>query len=402
MQVLSSDGLPPQIATSSSCLVKWEDYDLRIAQLPTLNIKKKVENFVLHGTELSCICETEAGQWKNRKIFIENVLEDTVKQCPKDETLVLISLGSDSLLTEYILGKTLIENGFSLISFFLVDPGYHNLQTQKILKDFRKNIESIFLSKHNQHFSNDRIRFLSRSQNIAKYFPSGANVVVIESLPPYAELIKDMHKFQVAVKSPQDLIMGSHLVQSNQANTVAFVPTQHVDQMKASGAILTHSLPLSILKFHQSHFCLDWGCKIRPDGTYSLSFSGEEYYLKSYGISPDREMELLTGDKLKAEQWIPRIKKTIEAELTQQIESIKRQNNQQQLSQENLTVLLEKVKQVVTRYMPVTCFFSTDYVLDYDAAMLLLSIHAGHHYRKAFSLTADADTSYKITVKEIK
>ena len=351
------------VSTSSACLVKWEDFDLRVCKLSASIIKGFVENLALHGTQLSCTIETEAGQWKNRKIFIENILADIIKQCPKDEPLVLMSLGSDRLLLEYILGKTLIENGFSQISFFLVDPAYvfsssDNLNAiQQVLKDFRTNIESVFLSKNNEHFAKERIRFLSRSPNIAKHFPSGANGVVIESLPPYAEMIKDMQKSQVAVKSPQDLIMGSHIVQSNHANTIAFVPKQYVDKMKASGAKLTDSLPLAIFKCEQSNFYLDWGCKIRPDGTYSLSFSGEEYYLKSYGISPNRLLQLATGEEIQAGQWIPTIRKSIETTLSKHIESIKSKESQEQLSQENLTMLLEKVKEVVTLYMPVSCFF---------------------------------------------
>ncbi len=393
-------------ATSSACLVKWKDYDLRVAKLNASIINGTVKNTVLHGTQLSCTCETEAGQWKNRKIFIQNILADIVGQCPKDENLVLISLGSDRLLTEYILGKTLIENGFCKISFFLVDPTYvssspDNLNSMRqVLNDFRTNIESVFLRKNKEHLSKDKIRFLSRCQNITKYFTAGAHVVVIESLPPYAELIKDMQKSQVPVKSPQDLIMGSHLVQSNQANTIAFVPKQYIKTMQESGANLTDSLPLAIFKCEQSNFYLDWGCKIMPNGNYSLSFTGEESYLKSYGISQDR-IQLVTGENIEAKEWIPGIRNRIETKLSMEIESLKRQNSQELLSQKDLTMLLEKVKEVAILHLPVSCFFSADYVLDREVAMLFLSTNAGHHYRKTFSLMADADTGYKISVKEI-
>ena len=50
----------------------------------------------------------------------------------------------------------------------------------------------------------------------------------------------------------------------------------------------------------------------------------------------------------------------------------------------------------------VSCFFSADYVLDYAEALTFISSHAGHHYRKVFSLKADVETGYKITVDEIK
>lgn len=208
---------PQQVPTSSAGLVRWEDFDLRVAKLSASIINRTVENQVLNGTQLSCTIDTEAGQWKNRKIYIESILADTIERCPKDEPLVLFSQGSAHLLIEYILGKTLIENDFSQISFILVDPTYppEDLQeTNQVLKDFFESIESVFFNINKAPFDKGRIRFLSRSQNIAKYFPSGANVIVIESLPPYAELIKDMQKSQVPMKSPQDLVVGGRIVPS--------------------------------------------------------------------------------------------------------------------------------------------------------------------------------------------
>lgn len=173
--------------------------------------------------------------------------------------------------------------------------------------------------------------------------------------------------------------------------------------MKASGARLTDSLPLAIFKCAQSNFYLDWGCKIKSDGTYSLSFSGDEYYLKSLRISPDNPIKLATGEDIQAGQWIPTIKRSIETTLSEQIENIKGNDSQKLLSQENMTMLLEEVKKIVTLYMPgISCFFSADYVLDFDAVMSFLSKHAGHHYRKTFSLMADAVLGYKISINEIK
>lgn len=398
-----------ELPSSGTGYVKWKDFNLKVVKSSGTIVEGTLESQLLQGTQLSCTIDTEAGQWKNRKIFIESILADVIKQCPKDENLVLISAGSDRLLMEYILGKTLIENGFSQISFFLVDPVYafssaENLKAIKqVLKDFQENIGSIFFKTNNEHFaSNERIRFLSRMQNMKKYFPPGANVLVIESLPPYGENIKDMQKSQVPVKDPKDLITGSRLVPPSHANTVGFIPKQYVEQLKKAGAKLTETLPLSMFKHKgQANFYFDWGCKIKPDGTYSLSFSGHEYYLKSLGVEIKR-IALPTGEEVDAEQWIPTIEKKIESMLSEQIDSIKGDSPGKQLSQEDVKVLLEKVKEVMTLFMPsIGCFFSADYALDFDEGMAYLSTNAGHHYRKSFSLMADAYSDYNISVKEI-
>jgi hypothetical protein len=390
--------------------LKWSQFDLRESQSQGSIIKGTVENTLLKGTDLSCTTNSEAGQWKNRKIFMEKVSANIIAECPKDEPLVLISLGADRLLIEYILGKILIENGFREISFFLVDPSYvfSEGENQKaindVLKDFRTGIESIYLNTHKEHFAKERIRYLSRSQNIAKYFPPNSNVAVIESLPPYAELIKDMQKYKVPEKKPEDLLVGGRIVPLSHANAVAFIPNQYAEQLNRSGAKLKDSLPLALFKSAQSktYFCIDWGCKIQADGTYRLSFSGEEHYFESLGVPKDQRVELATGEIVTVDQWIPIIKKSIEHMLFKQIEDITGGTVQKQLSQKNITVLLEKVKQIAMRYMPgLNCFFLADYVLDRAEAMTFVSSHASLNYRKVFKLIADVDTSYKVTVDDL-
>jgi hypothetical protein len=391
--------------------LKWDEFDLLTVKLKASGVSGIVENQLLRGTHLSCTITSEVGQWKNRKIFTQTILTDIIAKCPKDEPLAFISLGADRLLIEYILGKSLIENGFRQISFFLIDPIYvfsesENIkEIQEVLKDFRKHIESVYFSNNKEHFAPERIRYLPRSQNIDKYFPKDVNpnVVVIESLPPYSEIIKDMQKYHVEEKNTQDLLSGGYIVQSSHANAVAFLPKQYAEQLRISGAKLKDSLPLAIFKSAQSYFYIDWGCKIRSDGTYYLSFSCEEQYLKSLNISKDRQIKLATGEVVQAGQWIPTVKKSIEKALTEKIESIKGGNSQKQLSQENLTALLEKVKEIAAFYMPgISYFFSADYILDRDAAMTFIASHASHHYRKIFSLTADVNMGYRISIDEIK
>ncbi|MGH2612525.1 MAG: hypothetical protein ACRDFB_05690 [Rhabdochlamydiaceae bacterium] len=397
---------------STSPLVRWEKFAFEKVSLSGAAINHNVENQQLKGTCLSCTIQMEVGRWENRKIFIERVLEDIVAKCPKEERLVLISLGAAYLLIEYILGKVLIENGFN-VSFLLVDPIYvffeqeHRGRIQSVLKDFREKIEAVYHTKYKQTLPKDNIHYLSRAQHIDKYFPQGANVVVIESFLPYAEVIKEIDEWQAPKKNPEYLMAGGvgHIVPAAHANGVALVPASYVRRIKTFGGTLRYFLPLLILRQTSSNapFYIDWGCKIRPDGTYYLSFSGEEFYLESLDISPDRKIVLETEETVQASELIPKLQESIKTMLDKQIATIKGDNSQKKLSQEEITTLLKKVEEVATLYMPgIKCFFSADYVLDRDEAMAFISSHAGHHYRKTFSLMADKKERYRITVDEIK
>lgn len=169
-------GIDPIDNNSSDFSLKWiDELDLKVVQSKSTSTQEIVKNVQLNYTHLlSTVC-TEAGQWRNRKVFIKKILNDLLTKCPKDEPLVLISLGSHHLLMEYILGKALIENGFQDITFMLIDPDYifSDKEQLKIIKhvltDFRENIESIYFKKFNRPFEKDRIRYLSRAQNISKY-----------------------------------------------------------------------------------------------------------------------------------------------------------------------------------------------------------------------------------------
>src|SRR5215203_59309 len=114
---------------------------------------------------------------------------------------------------EYILGSALIENGFSQILFFLVEPAFvfskeaNKKELLKVREDFCAKIKNIYFKKFNFPFPQDNVRFLSRAQNISKYFPNNANCALIESLPPHGEAMKDFKKYKIDIKS-QDLLAG--------------------------------------------------------------------------------------------------------------------------------------------------------------------------------------------------
>lgn len=393
-------------------VVRWSDFDFQKLQLNNALLDGVVYYQSLRGTSLSCIIEQEVARWENRKLFIEHVVKDIITNCPKNEPLVFISLGSDRLLTEYIMGKLLIENGFTQISFLLVDPAYafsdlNTLGELKIsLEDFRKNIEDVYQKSTKGAFPKEQIRYLSRSQNISKYFPPNANVVVVESLPPYSAILAENQKYKAPEKSPQDLLAGSYLVPPGHANTIALIPEDVVENISKAGAKLKSFLPSPLFKNDSSYSYIDWGCKIRSNGTYSLSFSGEDYYLKhlcrSLNIPPTKPIKLSSGETVQVGEWILALRAAIEKMLSQDIKSIKNDDPQKQLSQANITALLEKVQKVATLYLPrIHCFFSADYVVDREEAMNFIAAHAGHHYRKIFTLTADAETVYKISTSHL-
>lgn len=389
----------------SNSPIHWSEFDFEIGQSQANSIQKTVDNKRLKNTNLSCTIDSAAGKWENRKKFIDKVARDVIKNCPKNEPLLFISLGADRLLSEYILGKTFIEEGFQDISFFLVDPVYafsepSNLkEIQKALADFREKIESLYSSIHKEKLSKERIRYLSRSQNIEKYFPAEAkaNIVVLESLPPYAEIIKDIQQRKAPEKKPADLIVGGFMVDSKYANSIAFVPKQYVAMMNQAGARLKESLPIAILQNNQNQFYyLDWGCKLQTNGSYRLSFTGEEHYINSIGLSKEQKVKLSNGEFTTGQEWIPMLKKSIEKTITEEIKDDKK------LSQEQLTAVLEKVKKVAVDCMPMLeCYFLADYFTDQSELMTLLAAQEKPHYRRIFSLVADVDKVYRINIEEI-
>lgn len=391
----------------SSSDVKWSELELQDEAFP--GEYGMVEKKILKGTDISFEISIEGGQWDHRKIFIEHIAADIIAHCPKDEPLVLISLGADRLLTEYVLGKTLIENGFDQISFYLVDPAYRFSEEEilqelkKIRDDFREEMGAVYLKTHKNPLPAEGIRFLTRSPIISKYFPEHANVVVIESLPPYHKTIKDMQQRHIEERKPEDLRAGGVIVPSSEANAVTFIPNLGTN---LAGWKFKSIIPFCFVPYGSSYYALDWGCKIQSDGTYRLSFSGEKQYLESLakesGKPLDFTLEFPTGEAVPFHQWITTASKRVHKALSEQIATMKGDDAQKVLSQAELTMLLEKVNQVFMTYVPcVESYYSADYPLDREAAISYLATHAGHHYRKAFFLGADFKRGYQVRAQQI-
>lgn len=394
--------------SSPNPLINWKQFNFVEGFSEASIMKGSVRSCLLKHTHFSFVVE-ESKELNNRQIFIEKIFEDVTSNCPKDEPLVVISIGSDRLLTEYILGKLLIENGFGHISFLLVDPIYlfsdkeALIALKDVLKDFRDKIEEAYVKTHKEKMSKENIKFLSRSQNILKYFPNNANVVVIESFPPYAKDLTTIRKHKLTEKNPEDLLATSYLLPQSQANAVTFIPGPHVQLLKSHGVKLKEAIPIMILKSGESAYYCDWGCKIQIDGTYHLSFSGEQEYLESVGFNREQKVQLTSGEVIFVKDLIPTIKQSIEKMLFEQIATIKGNDSKKELTQENITFLLTEAAKIIKNYMPdVDCFYSADYSIDLNNALNYISSHASHHYRKRFILTDDMAAPYKIEVTDIK
>ena len=250
--------------------INWNQFDFRNGIMDGTSIGGKIAVKFLKGTNFSFPTCTQAGSLENRKTFIEQIFNDICINCPKDEPLILVSLGSDRLLIEYILGYSLIENGFANLSFFLVEPAYlfsgedNKKELEKVRKNFCSKISAAYSNKNNRPFPEESVRFLSRAQNLSKYFSENANVALIESLPPYGEAMKDFRKYKVEIKT-KDLLAGGMIVPSTHANAIAFIPKTYANKYSESG-VTFRALPHSVFQLGQEHFSIDWGCKIESNG----------------------------------------------------------------------------------------------------------------------------------------
>lgn len=400
------------ITDKAAPIVKWSDFRLSndFHQLPG---NKTHLTKSLQGTNLACGINSDVARWENRVEFIEKIVSDIITHCPKDEELFVVSIGSNQLLQEYIIGKTLIEKGYKKLMFLMVDPRYlgagQNKNDHPYLTDFQNEIDLVYKNVNREPIGKENIRFLTRAQNIQKYFTDNANVIIIESLPPYSEVIKDMNRLKIDPKKEEDLLSGSRIVPLAQANTVSFVYKDILEIWKAKGTETDCYLPTSIFKldaaspfkdsFASSHYIVDWGCKIYRDGSCSVSFTGAKRYFASIR---DRDNQLLSKEKVEGiTQVVLNLLKNIRTIISERVKEIKKDNPNELLSQQNVSDLLQIISKLSEIVLPVKCFYTADYVVDRTEALKYLSMKAGHHYRKRFQLLAHPETDYEIVEKQI-
>jgi hypothetical protein len=365
---------------------------------PKIFIENQVERLGFEEMPLSCATNKPAGQWDNRRDFIEQVVMDLVvySNCPKDKPMALISTGSGLLLIEYLIGKTLIENGFLNLSFFLIDPLYDRLENEK-KQQLTEDFQTLLNKVKDKDFPENRIHYLSRVQNFPKDFPSETNVVWIESLPPCSKIISDIKGYRMEEKTRDELLVGSAICSSSdQANAIAFIPQNYFkDEDVKFESKLKNLNSIPFIPFETSsekYYYIDWGCKIFSDWTYSLIFSGEQDWCQNYNL--DDDLFILPSEDEITNGWVPETKKAIEEELDKQIEEMKLKDSQTEFNQENRKILLEKIKKVAKDYIKgVQCFFLSDYAVDRKDLVSVLSSQKNREYSKVWTL--DADPGYK-------
>ncbi len=358
-------------ATSSAAIDtanKWLKNLSLVERNVNSTFKSEISSVHIKNTDFSCSTDSAAGNLHARLAFIQKVFAETVAKCPKDRPLALISLGSRFLLMEYILGAMLIKSGFDKISFFAVDPVYRDTKAQSILKEFRLAIGDIYKNTHHKTLPAEYIKFCSRAQNISKYQPKDQNIVLpkdshqvlLEALPPYAKLLKDMASYKVKSTSLEDLMAGGSIVPIESANAVSFVPKFILDSLSTKLTDI-ESMPIVFLKSRSTGnlFFIDCGCKLLADGNYRISITDEE------GMMPD-------------------FKKALDDMLKREISQLKTP-----LSQQDITALLKKIKETFAT-LPgsdvVECVFSADYITDRKEMLSALPRYADDQYRKKYIL----------------
>ncbi len=361
--------------------------------------KKTLRVLHLRDTHLYCMVDSPAGEWESRKQFIQQMVENMVHQCPRDKPVVLLSLGSGKLLVEYVVGRALIEQGFSEISFFLVDIAYKlekPEEIQPILSNFRSLMERIYSQKFSgRTLSPDRIVYLSRMQNIGKYFPRQACVAVLENLPPIAKVVNTLRKNGLDIPE-ENLLCGNLILTPEHANAVALIPPG-LDTILREQTTQEGSLPVAIFGSptnKEARFIFDWGYKIRSDGTFMKHFTHLEEFCNHElsHISDNALIRMPTGELITKQEVFPLIQKAIEAEI---------KKTPTPLDQSKMTALLQKIASIASTYMPaLRPLYLADYSLDREASMKYLREHANFAYRRAFTLR-DVGNGFQINVEAI-
>lgn len=371
-------------------IIDWKQYRFHTVNYNT-QTSRLTQYRVLKGTSLSCREDNDVAKWENRQAFLERILAETLAQCPKADPLAIVSLGSERLLSEAILGRELMKRGFKDISFLMVDPSYfysapeHLSDLKKACQDFRQYLG----------VEESKIEFLSRAQNAQKYFREGANVVFIESLPPYSQIIAEIKKCGLPDVSPADLFVGGKVVPETEANAVAFIPDGYYSTVVEMGAKLT-DIPICIFRdsVAKKNFYIDWGCKIRPDGTVYTKFSDSDLYLASLGVPTTRSFRLVTGDTVPILEWIPRVQKAVEAAL-KEMQSDKAQTTNADLLKKAQTVAVQHITGL-------HALFLADYTTDCTQLLGFLAEKAGTFAKRFLFNCSHQAPGFEIAVIGIK
>lgn len=387
--------------------IKWGDFLCHSVDQTSVAQTRRTTYLELDGAKLSFGIRGDVTR-EDRKIFIEKVFQDVVLNCPKETPLAFISLGSEFLLKEYILGKSLIEAGFKNITFLLVDPMYllvkDSDEAQQVFRNFRDLIESAYLKAYSADFASScSIKYLSRAQNIEKYFPMNANVIVLESIPTYTQNLITLKKHGVQEPDLKDCLFGGCITSCSAASAITFVPINLINFFTEQGATFKGPLPLGVFQDPQTQlkYYVEWGCKIQTDGTFHLIFKGDAHWKKSLKGFEDETPIQLGASSVTFGEMLPRAKQLLTQILKEKIQEFKGSDSQKTLTQENRSKLLEILQETAMSCLPVSCFFIADYHTDRQEALEWIKMRAGHNYRKIFSLKIGIDRP-ETSIEQIK
>lgn len=273
------------------------------------------------------------GSWEARKNFLNCVLEHILQTHAKQEPLSVISLGSSNLLMEYLLAIELMERGYSQVSYFFVDPGYRFGHSTPLceptvaqhLGAFRKHVEGLYMKKYAKELPDGSIRFISRAPNVCRYIPKSQPVVLIESLPVYAQPNATIVSNGLQPLDSQDIIGGGFVVpvESDHMNTFALLPARD----EISDICIIPSLALE--GEGGNPFLWNAGVKIQKNGSYIVHMQGIEESLP----------------KLAGKQLAESLRQQVRWYLDQTIARIQQGNPNRQLTDSEVAYVIKGIVQ---------------------------------------------------------
>jgi hypothetical protein len=188
--------------------------------------------------------------------------------------------------------------------------------------------------------------------------------------------------------------MTGLVVPEKEANALMFIPRGNAAAQTESGARLRITVPFAIHKTSTNIFYANnWGCKICKNGSYRVSLHGAKTYFDD-NLFKNLTITLKSGETFALKNVVPIVQGKVEALL-------QREANKP-LTQPQVTSLLQRVQNIFDEHIPgLDTFYLADFWLDKTFALDYLANHAGHTYRKHFSLLADDKKQYVISEKTI-
>jgi hypothetical protein len=372
--------------------------------IKNINIRSINDKIVALGNSLISVnVFYGACKWENRVTLLNTILADLTAKCQKEEPLTIISLGSERMLMEYVLLKGIYEAGFKQTTIYLIDPLYKfaNNEELKILETIREKfcekVSQIYKKVFNEKLPINQVKFLSRMTNLQTYFSKESHIAILESIPPYGEMLNAVSLYKLPEKQENQFFVGSFIVPEENANAVSFLPKKVKEEIIEKHPS-TCKLPFTLFKNEHS-FGLDAGCKIYNDGSYYLSFYGLADYFKA---QPTDQRNRWTCEKI--DQLIEKAKLEIDHLLLKNQESCRESGSL--MNQNEKTELLKNVIVLLQNHLGFG-FFEAIYLADYHVdkiemlSDLKYQVDADHRYGKIFTLLPDPEQTFLIREESI-